>query len=1011
MSDPLLSSLEQRYNLPPGILSATRKVESGGHDVTSPAGAQGPFQLMPATARALGVNPHDHDQAAVAAAKTWQDNLRATGGDIDQAAMMYHAGPNRKGWGPQTHAYPGKILAALNAPDSANNAPTDPFEHALAGQSTAPSNDPFEAALSGDTSANAHSAPDQGGNQPGSSPDSNGGNGGNNAVPGGVPQEPGRLPGREGGIQPAGPQAGPQGIADGIRAFPGIGKDFIAGGINGAAAPVETLAAGGGWLAKKAGANPQDVDNRIAVSTEFGKAHALDGLGPLGMIADALLTGADKKSRSYGIGNLAGEIGATIPLSGMKVFDALPEAKGLAAALKKYTNYAVQGGAGGLALSRGEDPYANMALGGIGGPVVGALAEHVAAPLWNKGAQFAKYLGGKIEPLADDAMRWIAPGAVAESSPAVIPLTEEARVGITKMAHDGASIDDIRKTYPMSDTQAKQIAENIANPSEGGLMGFNTTEGTETVDPTPITVEAPSLAKALKAAGARRGIESTPALPASAQEHFDTLVKSGVPEDHALNEAAITYVGGRPTVGTVTRDQVAQQAEREGAKLTTPEGLALSQRADENNAALHNKTQETIQNYGGTPNEGSAAEYAANSMAKASDAAKAKVRAAYADAIAAEGDKKVGIDAASELLGSRPYRLPVTAEGKELVNGIRAHIADMAKDNGGKFTAAEIDELSKQANAAYNPMGGEVNDLIHGVKDALSKSLDQFDSAGPAFKAARSLHRNWAETFDDPKGIANLIKRDAKGNFIKDDSWRTAENIINSKDDKAFMQVVRQLKSQGDAEGLNRFKAQIIQNAYEKAGATGSEDALGNPNFSATKWEKALNSVGMDKLKLLFSPEELAHLATIGRAARAINTAVPKAVNTSNTNSAAMNSSRLAEALAGQKAGKSVNPILGATARGIKIAAHGVASHTFPYVGNMAVEGISGAVGKATGASSEKAAQANVAKAIGEALDPAHARQAANDDAISAEAKSARDALARSLAKRAAPAAAARSKD
>ena len=83
--------LDQQY---PGLLDATAYVESRGRlNAVSPKGAQGPFQLMPATAAHYGVDPHNYAQSREAAAQNIQEGLRASGGDIDGAMRYFHAGP------------------------------------------------------------------------------------------------------------------------------------------------------------------------------------------------------------------------------------------------------------------------------------------------------------------------------------------------------------------------------------------------------------------------------------------------------------------------------------------------------------------------------------------------------------------------------------------------------------------------------------------------------------------------------------------------------------------------------------------------------------------------------------------------------------------------------------------------------------------------------------------------------------------------------------------------------
>ena len=72
--DNLYASLEQRYGLPEGALSAVESVESGGKDeATSPKGAKGRFQFMPATAQAYGVDVSDPVSSAHGAAQYLSD--------------------------------------------------------------------------------------------------------------------------------------------------------------------------------------------------------------------------------------------------------------------------------------------------------------------------------------------------------------------------------------------------------------------------------------------------------------------------------------------------------------------------------------------------------------------------------------------------------------------------------------------------------------------------------------------------------------------------------------------------------------------------------------------------------------------------------------------------------------------------------------------------------------------------------------------------------------------------
>ena len=90
----LFNRAAARYDVSARLLSAVAKQESGYQPrAVSPAGAQGLMQLMPATARGLGVtNPLDPAQAVDGAAKLLSSLLDRFG-STDLALAAYNAGP------------------------------------------------------------------------------------------------------------------------------------------------------------------------------------------------------------------------------------------------------------------------------------------------------------------------------------------------------------------------------------------------------------------------------------------------------------------------------------------------------------------------------------------------------------------------------------------------------------------------------------------------------------------------------------------------------------------------------------------------------------------------------------------------------------------------------------------------------------------------------------------------------------------------------------------------------
>ena len=89
----LFAADEAKYKLPAGMLAAVAQTESGGNaTAVSPAGAQGLMQLMPSTAKGLGVDPWVPAQAVDGAAKMLSGYLTKFG-SVPLALAAYNAGP------------------------------------------------------------------------------------------------------------------------------------------------------------------------------------------------------------------------------------------------------------------------------------------------------------------------------------------------------------------------------------------------------------------------------------------------------------------------------------------------------------------------------------------------------------------------------------------------------------------------------------------------------------------------------------------------------------------------------------------------------------------------------------------------------------------------------------------------------------------------------------------------------------------------------------------------------
>ena len=118
-----VAELAAKYDISPTLLEAVVWQESRWNPAAvSPVGARGLAQLMPGTARQMGVNPDDPHANLEGGARYLRMQLDTFGGNVEKALAAYNAGPGRvhKAGGipaiRETQEYVASILARLSAP-------------------------------------------------------------------------------------------------------------------------------------------------------------------------------------------------------------------------------------------------------------------------------------------------------------------------------------------------------------------------------------------------------------------------------------------------------------------------------------------------------------------------------------------------------------------------------------------------------------------------------------------------------------------------------------------------------------------------------------------------------------------------------------------------------------------------------------------------------------------------------------------------------------------------------
>ena len=188
-------------------------------------------------------------------------------------------------------------------------------------------------------------------------------------------------------------------------------------------------------------------------------------------------------------------------------------------------------------------------------------------------------------------------------------------------------------------------------------------------------------------------------------------------------------------------------------------------------------------------------------------------------------------------------------------------------------TETQVRQLINSLYDSSKSGGDPVNSVLREMKDALDDDVfkgsgEDLFKAGRAAKAKfeRDLARAKISKFDTRK--KNLV-RDILENKDSVAPDNFTKNVVFGKGwrDTDLQQLKDYITTEGHGQSAwNDLRADVLQNIKEKA-FIGPQDANGFQSLSRDKIDKALGTIGLNKMKVLFSPEELSFLNNLKKVA------------------------------------------------------------------------------------------------------------------------------------------------
>ncbi|MFM0638084.1 lytic transglycosylase domain-containing protein [Paraburkholderia metrosideri] len=812
----LFDAAGQQYNVDPRLLAAVMTPESSGDPTAvSSKGATGLMQLMPGTAKDMGVtDPTDPKQNIFGGAKYLAQQLDKYQ-SVPLALAAYNAGPATvdKYAGippfPETQAYVPRVLSLYGG--GAPSAAAAPAASGLpaAVPATMPGLPPTAGAAPAATGADPFSALMA--KAGASAPPTAEATAANAASTGGA-QDPFSALAAKAAATPAAATQTPAATASAAPAKPSgplKASDY-------AGAAVEPILTG----ITSAIAQPVGGAARL-ISAALGNTY--QGAQQAGQNVTNALTYQPQTQGGQmalqGIENAAKGVGNAVMAS--------PVGNPLRDLASGYNKAFVQGAPNAL-MATINSQVPTVVANTVAGPVIGKVAEVVPGAL-NK---LSELVAPSSNPLAPRVEPAITP------EPAVAPV----------MAPVDAAAAPKPNYRPNGDgtfTQVPPAASTTPPPTTSAAPAATSS----TQVPTPI-FEVPDMPT-----------PKTQLAPGEQQANID-----------AMN--AIGLDSQRPSA--IAGDKFMAGTEYQQSKLDTPQGEVMrAQLADEQNT-LKDFGQGLVQSTGATA---AAPEAVGQAIRAPLQGLSAHYDNAIGALYQAADQRAAGLPAVEPTTFGKLLDTNSVFEGKAENAQLRRGISAYAQEQGiigpdgtvQPITVQTAEGLRKYLNGEWTPQS---SGLIGRIKEALDTDVTK--AAGTdTYASARALHAERKNTLDNPNGISSLLNENGPNGInqaVPDE--KVAPKMLTMPTNQ-FSHVVDTLNSlppelapQG-AQAIAEVKGALARKIYQAGDSGGTQN--GPSVWNAAKVTKALND-NASKMALVFSPDEINQFQALNRAGHILQT-------------------------------------------------------------------------------------------------------------------------------------------